>query len=116
MSMPEVYQNLINALEDKTLNGQLKWNNDDGENFDSIYSSFIGEGNIVKIWSGVDETGREYVSFSLHNELGYRLDSWYVDEGERGFNQMKNLYDTVRRNANGVLETLHNLEVILSKP
>lgn len=112
MSIPDIYLNFVNTLLEKTKSGYLAWI--DSDSYETFATHIDGE-NSVNVWTGYDDSGERFISFALVGKHGEISDSWYVDRYDGDFTLMQELYNAARRSANGINNTIQNLQAILDK-
>jgi hypothetical protein len=107
MAIPNDYREIVHKLLSRTDQGEVKWS----KTFHaSTFEVQISPGTKFQIWSGFDEnTDLGFVAFSLNTLDGERLDNWTVDDGENGYDFMIKLYQTAKRSAHNVGETLDGI-------
>lgn len=112
MPIPDIYLNFIHTLLEKTQKGSLTWIK--GDSYETFATS-IDDINSVNVWTGYDDSGEKFISFALISRYGEISDSWYVDRYDVDFTLMQELYNAARRSANGINNTIQNLQAILDK-
>lgn len=114
MKIPDIYSNFVYTLLEKTERGNLMWINNDSY-MTETFTTHIDDSNSVNIWAGYADSGERFISFALIDRYGEVSDSWYVDRYDEDFTLMQELYNAARRSANGINETIQNLQAILDK-
>jgi hypothetical protein len=110
MPIPNDYQDIVDTLLEKSSNGQAHWKRGQyGVEIEIDDARF-------SIWGGNDEhTGEAFVAFALNDASGVTLDSWYVDERDSGYDQMRLLFAAAKRYADGIPQRLKGIREQLAK-
>lgn len=110
MPIPADYCEIVDSLLDKSNKGLAHWTRGQfGVQIELDDARFT-------MWSGTDEhTEEAFVAFSLNAANGATLDSWFVDERDSDYDQMRLLFAAAKRHADGIPERLKNIKEQLAK-
>ena len=105
--IPEYFKTLVVKLQEKTTRKETIWSRT------SLYSEFkldLEKGAItVNKWYDEEER-QSYVSISILNNFGDRIDSFAVTSNEKeDYKNLDELYTLVKRAYYKVEETIHNI-------
>lgn len=111
MPIPEDYQDICQMLLDATRQNRVKWE-DEGASIGVRLPDLT-----IEIWSGTDERSeQEFVGVGLKDPATLRLiDEWYVEDGDKNFVLLHDLWDEARRKARRIPEKLEALRQLLKK-
>jgi|GEM_PF-4747945 hypothetical protein len=109
MPIPNEYNALISLLFRRTMEGSITWEKIAYNQLQTTIND-----TTIRIWAGEDDqTNERFVAFQLRDyPSSYddnTIDHWYVEQGDSGYAQMLDFYDTVRRQVSGVSERLKSL-------
>jgi hypothetical protein len=106
--IPTEYSDIINILLEAAREGRVRWQ---GGRYAAVVSV---SGSQFAIWAGTDEeTGDPFVAFALQDPQGESLDNWYVDQGDVGYEVMRELHQRARRQTQGIPQRLESLKKAL---
>lgn len=110
--IPEEYKELVDKLVTLTENRKINWETTS----DTTKFSFGGSKVSALIYNGNDfQTGEDFVRLELLDILGDQIDGFYVDEHDEDFPKMLALYNSSKRNALKIEESISSLLNDLNK-
>jgi len=99
------YKFFISSLLKKTKESQVNW-----QPTSSQYAFIVTEEDVsITISSDSDEFNREYTSLTIRDKSGKVIDNISIDENEKDYLVLSDLFNEARRKANNVDETIDKL-------
>lgn len=110
MPIPAEYEDLLENLLSKSRRGTVEWREAAG-NKSKFYIAFSRFA--LEMFDGTNNDDSGFIVVALRGDSGNPLDSFWVDEGDAGYGQLRELHALARRKARRIDVALAELKAEL---